>query len=63
MQLSEGLITRFQKFYSEKFGKDISIGEAVAELMELAELVRITSGLCKAMKDVNYGKESEERCK
>jgi hypothetical protein len=56
-RLSTRLISEFQKRYSEKFGKNISLGEAEAELMELAELIRITSQLSKDMKDINYGKK------
>jgi len=61
MRLSEDLITRFQKSYFEKFGRNISIGEAEAELIELAELIRITSSLSKYMKDIDYGKRSNRR--
>jgi hypothetical protein len=41
MQLSEDLITRFQKKYFEKFAEHISVETAEAELSELAELIRI----------------------
>ena len=61
MRLSEDLITRFQKKYLEEFGKNLSLGEAEAELMELAELIRITSHLSRDMKDEDYGKRSNRR--
>ena len=61
MRLSEDLINRFQKKHLEKFGKNLSLGEAETELMELAELIRITSYLSKDMKDEDYGKRSNRR--
>lgn len=61
MRFSEDLITSFQKRYYEKFGKNLSIGQAEAELIELAELIRVTSSLSKDMKDINYGKRSIRR--
>jgi hypothetical protein len=42
MQLSEGLIAEFQKRHLEVFGERISPENAEAELLDLAELVRIT---------------------
>jgi hypothetical protein len=42
MQLSEGLIAEFQKRHFEVFGEHISPETAEAELLDLAELVRIT---------------------
>jgi len=61
MRLSENLITRFQKKHLEKFGKNLSLGEAEAELMELAEIIRITSHLFKDKKEENYGDKADKR--
>jgi hypothetical protein len=42
MQLSESLIAKFQQAHLEEFGYAISTEQAEAELIELAELVRLT---------------------
>jgi len=44
-----------------KFGKNISIGQAEAELIELAELIRITNHLLKDMKEEKYGDKADRR--
>jgi hypothetical protein len=56
MRLSEDLITKFQVTYFEKFTEHISLETAEAELLDLAELVRITHS--KTIKDID-GQENE----
>jgi hypothetical protein len=42
MQLSESLIAKFQQAHLEEFGYAISAERAEVELLELAELIRLT---------------------
>lgn len=51
MRLSEGLIAEFQKRYLATFGEQISPETAEAELLDLAELVRIIHP--KPIKDID----------
>ena len=60
-RLSTRLVSDFQNRYSEKFGKEISIGEAEAELLELAELIRITIRTQHVNeKNIKEGEENEK---
>ncbi len=43
MSLSKELVERFQATYVTKYGEVISFSEAVSQLKELAELVRLTT--------------------
>lgn len=42
MQLSTALVMKFQKLHLETFGEAISPEKAESELLNLAELIRIT---------------------
>lgn len=42
MRLSQGLISEFQKRYFNAFGEHLAPQAAESELLDLAELVRIT---------------------
>lgn len=54
MQLSTALVTEFQKLHLKKFGESISLEAAEMELLNIAELVRITQPY-KAKEDENEG--------
>lgn len=43
MRLSDPLIAKFQQAHLEEFGYAITTERAEAELMELAELIRLTA--------------------
>lgn len=55
MKLSDTLIAKFQQAHLEEFGYAISVERAEAELLELAELIRLT-----ARPDNKDTKSSEE---
>lgn len=57
MQLSKTLIAKFQQAHLEEFGYAISTERAEAELLELAELIRLT--VRPANKDTKVRDEDE----
>ncbi len=56
MRLSTGLIAEFQKRHFEKFGEHISSEKAEADLLDLAELIRIIQPT--TIKDFKKGQDN-----
>ena len=58
MRLSPDLIIRFQNRYFEAFAEQLSPEDAEAELLDLAQLIKITAPNPRGhAKDMKYGEE------